>query len=355
MRPMSRLALWACLVIAQGCRSHHEPPPAPPPTPPTATARPLHLAKPDAIEFEFGRPQATACNCFKADASAKEGGTCATPRFGSYLLALTWAPTFCRTHPDKEECEHLEDHFGATHLTIHGLWPQFTDAEAQENNCTYPAYCGGLCECQGSNAPSKCFPDPATIPPAMGTYGPGFVTDNFFLANHEWPKHGSCTGMDARSYFQSNIDALLSLPGTEGTPAAITNNIGGSVALDNLRAAFGQSDSVAFACDPKCNLLEVGVCFAVDEQRRPAGRMTCPKSVTGGNTNSCVGNGSQPRCPMVNIQAAVPFDSGGGGGGPSSTCGQPGQGPACTNDQLCQNNGWVRCARSGCCTTVPKR
>ncbi|QAT86785.1 ribonuclease [Corallococcus coralloides] len=349
MRPMSRLALWACLVIAQGCRSHHEPPPAPPPTPPTATARPLQLAKPEALELEFGRAQATACNCFKADASAKEGGACATPRFGAYLLALTWAPTFCRSHPDKEECGHLEESFGATHLTIHGLWPQFNDEEAREFNCTYPAYCGGLCECRGSNAPAKCFPDPATIPPAMGTYGPGFVTDNFFLANHEWPKHGSCTGMDARTYFQSNIDALLSLPGDQGTPAAITDNVGGSVALENLRAAFGQADSVAFACDPKCNLVEVGVCFLADEQRRPAARMTCPKSVTGGNTNSCVGNGSQPRCPMVKIQAATSDI------GPTPSCANPGQGPACTNDQLCQNQGWVRCARSGCCTTVPKR
>ncbi|RKG58598.1 hypothetical protein D7X30_13390 [Corallococcus sp. AB011P] len=349
MRLTSRLALWACLFIAQGCRTHHEPPPAPPPTPPTATARPLNLAKPEAIEFEFGQPQATACNCFKADASAKEAGACATPRFGTYLLALTWAPTFCRTHPDKEECGDLEESFGATHLTIHGLWPQFNDEEARELNCTYPAYCGGLCECQGSNAPSKCFPDPATIPPAMGTYGPGFVTDNFFLANHEWPKHGSCTGMDTRTYFQSTIDALLSLPGDQGTPAAITDNVGGSVALENLRAAFGQGDSVAFSCDPNCNLMEVGVCFSVDDQRRPAARMTCPTNVTGGATNNCMGNGSQPRCPMVKIQAAK------SGVGPSPSCGQPGQGPACTNDQLCQNQGWVRCARSGCCTTVPKR
>ncbi|MBZ4334114.1 MULTISPECIES: hypothetical protein [unclassified Corallococcus] len=355
MRPMSRLALWACLVIAQGCRTHHEPPPAPPPTPPTATARPLHLAKPEALEFEFGRPQATACNCFKADASAQEGGACATPRFGTYLLALTWAPTFCRTHPDKEECEHLEGTFGATHLTIHGLWPQFNDEEAQQLHCTYPAFCGGMCECQGSDAPARCFPDPATLPQAMGTYGPGFVTDNYFLANHEWPKHGSCTGMDARSYFQSTIDALQSLPGDQGTPAALANNIGGSVALENLRAAFGQSDSVAFACDADCNLTEVGVCFSVDAQRRPSEPMTCPRNVTGGASNNCVGTGPQPRCPMVKIQAAVPFHGGGGGGGPSSTCGQPGQGPACTSDQLCQDQGWARCARSGCCTTVPKR
>lgn len=352
MRLPSRLALWACLVIAQGCRTHHEPPPAPPTPPPVTTARPLHQASPDAIEFEFGRPQATACNCFTGGCDTPQAGVCAAPRFGTYLLALTWAPTFCRTHPDKEECEHLEDTFGATHLTLHGLWPQFNDEEAQQQHCTYPAYCGGLCECQGSDAPPGCFPDPATIPHAMGTYGPGFVTDNSFLANHEWPKHGSCTGLDARTFFQSTIDALLSLPGERGTPAAIGGNVGGGVALEELRAAFGPGDSGVFSCDADCNLAEVGVCFSVDGQRRPAAPMTCPRNVTGSSSNSCVGPAAQPRCPTVNIQAAKPFD---GGGGPSSTCGQPGQGPACTNDQRCQDQGWVRCARSGCCTTVPKR
>ena len=94
--------------------------------------------------------------------------------------------------------------------------------------------------------------------------------------------------------------------------------------LEELRAAFGQGDSVVFSCDPKCNLTEVGVCLSVDDQRRPAAPMTCPQNVAATNSSNCAGNGSQPRCPSVNIQAAKPFDS---GGGPSSTCGQPGQGP----------------------------
>ncbi|WP_223634996.1 hypothetical protein [Corallococcus sp. EGB] len=355
MRLPSRPALWACLVIAQGCRTHHEPPPAPPPAPPTVTARPSHLANSNAIEFEFGRPEATACNCFAGGCDTPQAGACATPRFDTYVLALTWAPTFCRSHPDKEECEHLEGTFGATHLTLHGLWPQFNDEQARQLHCTYPAYCGGLCECQDSDAPPGCFPDPAAIPHAMGTYGPGFVTDNFFLANHEWPKHGSCTGMDARNYFQSTLDALLSLPGERGTPAAIGGNVGGSVALEELRASFGRDDGVVFSCDPDCNLTAVGVCLSVDDQLRPAALMACPRNVITTNANDCASNAAHPRCPTVNIQAAMPFDSGGGGGGPSSLCGQPGHGPACTNDQLCQDQGWVRCARTGCCTTVPKR
>ena len=350
MRLPPRLALCLCLVIAQGCRTRPETPAAETPMTPTNTARPLAQATPEALEMEFGRPQATACNCFSPNPSATDGWVCATPRFGAYLLALTWAPNFCPGHPDKEQCEKLPGSFGATHLTLHGLWPQFNDAEAEQQQCTYPAYCGGLCECRSGAAPAKCFPDPATIPDTMGTYGPGFVTDNFFLANHEWTKHGSCTGMDSRSYFSSTIEALLSLPGDQGTPALLTDNVGKSVALDALRSAFQESGSVVFRCDDRCNLAEVGVCFGVGAQGKPTTRIPCPRNVTDSSSNSCMGSGSQPRCPTVKVQA-VKDD----GPTPPATCGQPGQGPACTRDDTCRTQGFVRCAKSGCCTTVPKR
>ena len=46
------------------------------------------------------------------------------------MVALSWAPSFCCTHPDKEECAGLRDAFAGTHLTLHGLWPNYTDVEA---------------------------------------------------------------------------------------------------------------------------------------------------------------------------------------------------------------------------------
>ncbi|WP_199741833.1 MULTISPECIES: ribonuclease T2 family protein, partial [Corallococcus] len=303
MRIPPRLALCLCLLIVQGCRTRPETPPPPPPAAKTATVRPLDQATAEALDIEFGRPQATACNCFADEPSAPDGGACATPRFGAYLLALTWAPNFCPGHPDKEQCAQLAGSFAANHLTIHGLWPQFNDEEAKQQRCTYPAFCGGLCECQGPNAPSRCFPDPSTIPDTMGTYGPGYVTDNFFLANHEWPKHGSCTGMDARSYFTSSIDALLSLPGDQGTPELLRDNVGRGVPLSDLRSAFGAVDSVVLRCDSRCNLAEVGVCFGVGDQGKPTPRIPCPRNVTDSTSNSCVGDPERPRCPTVSLQA----------------------------------------------------
>ena len=42
-----------------------------------------------------------------------------------YLLALSWEPSFCETHPKKTECKTLSaNRYDASHLSLHGLWPQ---------------------------------------------------------------------------------------------------------------------------------------------------------------------------------------------------------------------------------------
>jgi ribonuclease T2 len=270
-----------------------------------------------------------------------------------YLLALTWAPNFCRVHPEKEECQQLAGSFAGNHLTLHGLWPQYDDAEAKQARCIYPAYCGDSCACQRRGASGACKLDPSLIPEEMSRYGPGFVHDNNFLANHEWPKHGSCTGLDARTYFSETIRSLLLLPGEEGTPAALSANVGGKVAVSELRSAFGAPESVLLGCDTRCNLAEVGICFGVDASGKPTTPIACPQNAANGSINDCVGSGHAPRCPTVSIQAASPSQQ--PDPPPEAACNRPGQGPACSGDDTCVEQGYLRCARSGCCTTIPKR
>jgi ribonuclease T2 len=370
MRIPLLLSVSAWLLFSPGCRTSHEVPPLPPsktstlPRPASAptqtatvatTARPYAQATPEAVESEFGRPSATACTCATAGAGGV-GGPNAAPSFGLYLLALSWAPNFCLGHPDKEECQNLAGTFASNHLTLHGLWPQYNDAQAQQRGCTYPAFCGQACACQRSGAPEQCFPNPSDLPVNISTYGPGYVGDNYFLANHEWPKHGSCTGLDARTYFAEAVQALLALPGDQGTPAALANNVGGRVAVSELRSAFGASNSVVLGCDNSCNLTDVGVCLGADGLGHVTTPVPCPNNVTGSPSNSCVGTGPQPRCANVSIQQASTGGGGGGGGGPGGgACNHPGQGPACTEDGACRQQGYARCAKSGCCTTVPKR
>ena len=48
-------------------------------------------------------------------------------KFDYYVLALSWSPEFCHSHPANAQCS---GHFG---FVVHGLWPQFVDG--------YPEHC----------------------------------------------------------------------------------------------------------------------------------------------------------------------------------------------------------------------
>jgi ribonuclease T2 len=287
------------------------------------------------------------------------GGAGEKAKFSLYMLSLTWAPNFCPAHPDKEQCKSMPGSFAADHLTIHGLWPNYNDKEAAGQPNSYPDFCSPYNVCS-KQSPALCSPDPSSIPADMKTYGPGYVTDNDFLANHEWPKHGSCTGLTADVYFSEAIKTLLALPGDRGTPQNLTDNIGKKVKATELRAAFGHPESVVLSCDAKCNLSQVGICLANGADGLPKDRVACPKNVTGAEyDNGCF---VKNRCKSVTLQAASgaasPSPSPSPNPSPSSghgdKCKNPGQGPACEDDASCKKEGFQRCARSGCCTNVPK-
>ena len=90
--------------------------------------------------------------------------------FDYYLLALSWSPEFCYSHADRPECQS-----GHRGFVVHGLWPQYSDG--------YPENC--------STAPGLSNPaEMADIMPDAG------------LVTHEWNTHGTCSGLDAESYFK---------------------------------------------------------------------------------------------------------------------------------------------------------
>src|SRR5580692_7150493 len=42
--------------------------------------------------------------------------------FDYYVLALSWSPEFCHSHPTKPECV-----WGKFGFVVHGLWPQYAN------------------------------------------------------------------------------------------------------------------------------------------------------------------------------------------------------------------------------------
>ncbi|HUA14984.1 MAG TPA: ribonuclease T2 [Verrucomicrobiae bacterium] len=90
--------------------------------------------------------------------------------FDYYLLTLSWSPEFCYSHTDRPECQ--SGHHG---FVVHGLWPQYVDG--------YPEHC----------STAAGLANPAEMADIMPDGG---------LVAHEWSTHGTCSGLDAESYFK---------------------------------------------------------------------------------------------------------------------------------------------------------
>jgi ribonuclease T2 len=222
--------------------------------------------------------------------------------FGFYLLAMTWAPSFCCREPSKQECAQLAGSFAATHLTLHGLWPNFTDEQSRGKPRAWPQFCGAYAHCEQAED-ATCAPDVA-VPPELAQLAPAYVADG--LATHEWSKHGSCTSLPATGYFAAELAAIHAVP-SDATPDALRAAIGKDLARDDLQRAFGiPPESVVLGCDTTCRLTQVGFCFAKDAHDNPTAPTPCTQNVTTSDyDNGCVVRG----CARVAIQAAGACDA----------------------------------------------
>lgn len=106
-------------------------------------------------------------------------------KFDAYMLVLSWSPTYCEEQPqDLEQCGKKLG------LVLHGLWPQY--------KVGYPSFCTK--EAYAPNH-SQAFPD---------------LYPSQYLFEHEWEKHGTCSGLTQTGYFQFS----QSLKGKVAIPSA---------------------------------------------------------------------------------------------------------------------------------------
>lgn len=96
---------------------------------------------------------------------------------GSYTLALTWSPGWCRANGDSPSARFQCGDSGRFGFTLHGLWP---DGYGKQ----WPQYCTRT----------------AIVPPAV-LRSTMCSTPSEQLIQHEWAKHGTCTAMSAPQYF----------------------------------------------------------------------------------------------------------------------------------------------------------
>jgi ribonuclease T2 len=202
-----------------------------------------------------------------------------TSDFGFYLLAMQWAPAACR-------------------FTLHGLWPNFTDAQSAGKPRAWPQFCGAYAHCEQAEG-SGCAPD-APVPADLAQLAPDYVGSGT-LATHEWSKHGSCTTLSAAGYFGAELAAIRSIH-LDVTPDAVRAAAGKDLARADLLNAFGiPTASVVLGCDAQCHLTQVGFCIAKDAHDNPTTPVPCTQNVTTSEyDNGCVTRG----CDRVAIPTA---------------------------------------------------
>ena len=100
----------------------------------------------------------------------------ASADFDYFLLTLSWAPDFCASNPkvrSSAECDPKQ-HMG---LVVHGLWPQYDNGKWPQDCTTTPPVASSTVKHMMPIMPGKQ------------------------LIQHEWSKHGTCSGLSVKDYF----------------------------------------------------------------------------------------------------------------------------------------------------------
>lgn len=106
--------------------------------------------------------------------------------FDYYVMALSWSPNWCKLEGDakgSDQCDARFDHG----WILHGLWPQYHRG--------FPSYCRSR-----ERAPSRG--QTGAMADIMGTGG---------LAWHQWKKHGVCSGLTSKEYYELSREAYASV------------------------------------------------------------------------------------------------------------------------------------------------
>jgi len=173
----------------------------------------------------------------------RPGKTASTRQPTHYVLALSWEPAFCAAHGDKPECSVAAQRDSATRLSLHGLWPdpnEYCGVAARDIAADKAGHWSAL-PAVGLDAPTRT---------RLARRMPGTQS---LLERHEWLKHGTCSGVDANTYFGRALDFLEAVDASPVQPL-LTASIGGSLSRNAIQAAFdkgfgrGAGDRIRLSC-----------------------------------------------------------------------------------------------------------
>ncbi|MGO4711557.1 ribonuclease T2 family protein [Bradyrhizobium sp. 2TAF24] len=182
-------------------------------------------------------------------ASAQDRRQNAPGEFDFYVLSLSWSPSFCEAASERGNTgrnQQIQCGGRPYSFVVHGLWPQYDRG--------FPNYCQRPAPRLDRNIVSSML----DLMPAPG------------LIFNEWDKHGTCSGMQARAYFETvrKARAVVKIP-TEYLELSETKVVSPAEVEDAfVKANPGLSNAaVAVTCDSR-RLSEVRICLSKDLQFR---------------------------------------------------------------------------------------
>ena len=182
-------------------------------------------------------------------ASAQDRRQNTPGEFDFYVLSLSWSPSFCEASSERGNTgrnQQIQCGGRPYSFVVHGLWPQYDRG--------FPNYCQRPAPRLDRNIVSSML----DLMPAPG------------LIFNEWDKHGTCSGMQARAYFETvrKARAAVKIP-AEYLELAETK----VVAPAEVEEAFVKANpglssaAIAVTCDSR-RLSEVRICLSKDLQFR---------------------------------------------------------------------------------------
>jgi ribonuclease T2 len=182
-------------------------------------------------------------------ASAQDRRQNAPGEFDFYVLSLSWSPSFCESAAERGNggrSQQAQCGGRPFSFVVHGLWPQYERG--------FPDYCQRPSPRLDRNIMTSML----DLMPAPG------------LIFSEWDKHGTCSGLGPRAYFETirKARSAIKIP-----PDYLELSEVKTVAPDEIEEAFikvnpGLSTSaISVICD-RSRLSEVRICLSKDLQFR---------------------------------------------------------------------------------------
>jgi ribonuclease T2 len=182
-------------------------------------------------------------------ADAQDRRQNAPGEFDFYVLALSWSPSYCEAAQERGalgKSQQIQCGGRPYSFVVHGLWPQYD--RGSPNYCQQPA----------PRLDGRIVSSMLDLMPAPG------------LVFNQWDKHGTCSGLQPRAYFETVRKARAAVKIPEQYLELSQHKM---VTPDEVEEAFVKANpglsasAISVNCDNR-RLSEVRICVSKELQFR---------------------------------------------------------------------------------------